>query len=167
MIVGDIAGKGTIYDDSGKAIVEPDEDLLDFFKGKTRSWVAEYQEKIKEVNLTGAQKLYFNGEFIITNKRILFLAEPKHFTEESISIGFLGGSTEDFQHVMDRSNITKEKNGRFYLQIGWQEIEKIRIGPVNSYVYLKLDGNKSFKFVFDKETGRRLKQIVGKILNLK
>ena len=167
MIVGDIAGKGTIYDNSGKAIVEPDEDLLDFFKGRTRSWIAEYQEKIKEVNLTGAQKLYFNGEFTITNKRILFLAEPRHFTDESISMGFLGGSTEDFQHVVNRSNITKENNGRFYLQIGWEEIEKIRIGPVNSYIYLKLDGDRSFKFVFDKETGRRLKNIVGKMLNMK
>lgn len=167
MIVGDITGKGTIYDDSGKAIVHPDEALLDFFKAKSRSWAAEYQEKIREVNLSGAHKIHFDGEFTVTNKRILFLAEPRSFDEELSSMGILGGSADDFQHVMNRSNITKEEEGRLYLQIGWQEIDKIKIGPVNSHVYLKLNDEQSFKFVFDKESGRRLKYIVDKMLNNK
>ncbi len=167
MIVGDIAGKGTIYDDSGKAIVHDDESVLDSFKAKSKSWVAEYQEKIIEVNLPVAQKILFDGEFTVTNKRILFLAEPRHFGKNFNNFGTWGNSAEGFQHVINRSNITKEKNGKLYLQIGWEELKKIRLGPRNSFVYLKLNDSRLVRFVFDKESGRRLKHIVSKMIELR
>lgn len=167
MEIGDIAGKGTVYDEFGKAIVHPDEALLDFFKAKSRSWVAEYQEMLREVNLSKAEKLHFEGEFTVTNKRILFLAKPRDFADESISGGVLGNFPDDIVHVMKRSNIAKEEEARLYLQVGWEEIDKVKIGPVNSYVYLKLAGEKPLRFIFDKESGKRLRYIVGKMLNNK
>jgi hypothetical protein len=61
---------------------------------------------------------------------------------------------------MNRSNLAKERKAKMYLEIECSELIKIEVGFISSYIYVRLPSGRSFRFVFDKESGRRMKETV-------
>ena len=66
----------------------------------------------------------------------------------------------NFQYVMSRSNLAKERNAKMYFEFDCDEIIKVEVGLISSYIYVRLPNGKSFRFVFDKESGRMLKDMI-------
>jgi hypothetical protein len=160
MNIGDIEGKEKVYDKMGNPILRPGEKVKENFQGMSKSWAAEYHRNWREVFLTGTQGVHFEGIFTVTDQRVLFIAEPKHFHAGFNAIGVWGSSMGNFQYVMNRSNLAKERNAKMYLEIECDELIKIEVGFISSYIYVRLPTGRSFRFVFDKETGKRMKEIV-------
>jgi len=163
MKIGDIDGKGTIYNEYGKAIIRYGEYVVDIIPAILKSWIADYHRNPKEVFLTGTHGIHFEGEFTVTDKRIILLAEPRNFNPRLYTLGIYGSAIGNFQYVMKRSNLAKERNGKLYLEIEFHDIENIVVGIFNSFVYLRLANGKKFRFVFDKESGNRLKETKSKM----
>lgn len=163
MKIGDIDGKGTLYNEYGKVVINPGEYVVDIIPAKLKSWAAEYHRNLKEVFLTGTHGIHFEGEFTVTDKRIILLAEPRNFNPRFYALGIYGSAIGNFQYVMKRSNLAKERNGKLYLEIEFHDIENIEIGIFNSFIYLRLANGKKLRFVFDRESGSKLKETIGKI----
>ncbi len=160
MKIGDIDGKAKVYDDKGKPILKSDERVIKTFSGMSKSWAAEYHRNMREVFLTGTQGVHFEGEFTVTNKRVIFLAEPNHYHAGFNAIGIWGSAMGNFQYVMSRSNLAKERNAKMYFEFDCDEIIKVEVRLISSYIYVRLPNGKSFRFVFDKESGRMLKDMI-------
>jgi hypothetical protein len=160
MKIGDIDGKSKVYDENGKPILQSGERIEKTFPGMSKSWAAEYHRNMREVFLTGTQGVHFEGEFTVTNKRIIFLAEPKHFHAGFNAIGIWGSSMGNFQYVMNRSNLAKERKAKMYFEFDCEELIRIEVGFISSYIYVRLPNGKSFRFVFDKESGRMLRDMI-------
>ena len=160
MNIGDIEGMDKVYNKQGQPILRSGERVKASFLGMSKSWAAEYHRNWREVFLTGTQGIHFDGEFTITDQRIIFIAEPKHFHAGFNAIGVWGSSMGNFQYVMNRSNLAKERKAKMYLEIECHELIRIEVSFISSYIYLRLPTGRSFRFVFDKESGRRMKEVV-------
>lgn len=163
MQIGDIDGKNKVYDEAGNPIIQSGERIIESFPALSKSWAAEYHRNLKEVFLTGTQGVHFEGEFTVTNKRIIYLAEPTHYHAGFNAIGIWGSSMGNFQYVMSRSNLAKERKAKMYFEFYLNELVKIEIGFISSFVYVRLPTGRSFRFTFDKESGKKLKEVLSQI----
>jgi hypothetical protein len=158
--IGDIDGKGIIYDDSGKLIYNKNEKKINEFNTKCKSWAAPYKRGIRKTHLSGIRGIHIEGRVIVTDQRVVFLGEPKHYHVGFDAIGIWGSSFGNYQYAMKKSNIAHEKGGKMYIEFPINKIKKITVGPYDSAIYSEIENKKIFKMLFDKEFGINLKKVL-------
>lgn len=157
MNIGDLDGQGKIYDLDGNPILEPEEKIEAQFIGTCLNWATRKKGKIHGIkNFEGA------GDFIITNKRLLFLRRPREFPPGYWAAGrqsggligdeLVGGG--DWQYALARSNRTKEQGGLEFIEIALDEIKRINISKNNAHIFI--ENKDKFKLIVDKHTGEKL-----------
>jgi hypothetical protein len=170
MQLGDIDGIGKIYDKSGDAILKKNETLIEEFKGKCKSWGAKSKRGFEVIKGFSCE-----GKFIVTNKRILFLGEPQHYhagfdvfgvPPHSVSITSDFPTVGRIQYVYRRSTITKEKNGKLYMNIPLKDIKEIKVGTKKSEIIIKISSRKTFRFIIENNAGKIIKTAIGKMNEL-
>lgn len=160
MNIGDVEGKGKIYNDEGEPILMKDETIKEKFRGFCINWATRKRGKIH-----GIKNFEGEGEFIITDKRLMFLRRPREFPPGYWAVGrqsgglvgdeFVGGG--DWQYALARSNRAKEMDGMEFLEIELDEIERINIGKENAQIHIQ--NKDKFQLIVDKNTGERLSNI--------
>lgn len=157
MNIGDLDGLEKIYDKDGEPILQSQEVIKTRFIGTCFNWATRKKGKIH-----GIKNFEGPGEFIITNKRLLFLRSPREFPPGYWATGrqsgglvgdeIVGGG--DWQYALARSNRTKEQGGLEFIDIDFEEIKRINIGSSQAHIYIK-NGDK-FKLIVDRATGEKL-----------
>jgi len=157
MKIGDVEGKGKIYNEEGEPILLGDENIRGRFRGTCINWATRKRGKIH-----GIMNFEGEGEFIVTDKRLVFLRRPREFPPGYWAVGrqsgglvgdeLVGGG--DWQYALARSNRAKEMGGLEFLEIGLGEIERINIGKENAQIYIQNDDK--FQLIVDKNTGEKL-----------
>jgi hypothetical protein len=162
MKIGDVEGKGNIYNEDGEPILLRDENIRGRFRGTCINWATRKRGKIH-----GIMNFEGEGEFILTDKRLVFLRKPREFPPGYWAVGrqsgglvgdeLVGGG--DWQYALARSNRAKEMGGLEFLEIGLGEIERINIGKENAQIYIQNDDK--FQLIVDKNTGEKLSHFFG------
>ncbi len=160
MNIGDVEGKGKIYNDEGEPILLKDETIKERFRGFCINWATRKRGKIH-----GIMNFEGEGEFIITDKRLMFLRRPREFPPGYWAVGrqsgglvgdeLVGGG--DWQYALARSNRAKEMGGLEFLEIELDEIERINIGKENAQI--NIQNEDKFQLIVDKNSGERLSHI--------
>ncbi len=163
MKIGDVEGEGKIYNDKGEPILMKNEHLIETFTGMCLNWATR-----KKGKLHGIMNFEGEGEFTVTDKRLLFLRKPREFPPGYWAVGrqagglvgdeLVGGG--DWQYVLARSNRAKKMGGLEYLEIGLDEIKRINIARDNAQIYI--ENKDKFRLITDKNTGEKLAGILGK-----
>jgi hypothetical protein len=161
MKFGDLEGKGTIYNEDGQAILQDGENIQKRFKGTCINWLTRKRGK-----LLGINNFEGEGEFIVTDKRLLFLRSPREFPAGYWAVGrqsgglvgdeLVGGG--DWQYALARSNRARELGGLEFLEIPLDEIKRINIGKTDAQIYIK--NKDKFKLIVDSITGEELASIL-------
>jgi hypothetical protein len=134
MKIGDIDGLGEIYDKLGRVLYGKNENFIDEFEGKCKSWGVKSTR-----GLIVIRDFSCNGKFIVTNKRIVFLGEPKEYQLDNYLFRFPstdfgagpGPMVGNIQYIYARSTIAKKEGGKLYMNILSGENKKIKIGLLN------------------------------------
>lgn len=160
MNIGDLEGKGTIYDANGEPILRSKEIIQGRFNGTCYNWATRKKGKIH-----GIKNFEGPGEFIITNQRLLFLRHPRVYPAGYWAVGrqsgglvgdeIVGGG--DWQYALARSNRTKEQGGLEFLEVEMGDIKRVNIGSSNAQIFINNDDK--FKLIVDKITGEKLADI--------
>jgi len=163
MKIGDVEGKGKIYNDKGEPILQKDEKIKERFKGICINWATRKKGKIH-----GIKNFEGEGEFIVTNKRLLFFRQPRKFPPGYWAVGrqkgglvgdeLVGGG--DWQYALARSNRARKMGGLEFFEVGLDEIKRINIGKNDAQVYVQNDDK--FQLIVDKNTGELLVEIFQK-----
>ena len=163
MRIGDIEGKGDIYDDKGEPILGSEEDITKRFMGLCINWATR-----KKGKLHGILNFEGEGEFIVTNMRLLFLRKPRDFPPGYWATGrqsgglvgdeLVGGG--DWQYALARSNRAKKLGGLEFIEVPLSEIKRINIGGDSTHIFIK--NHDRFKLIVDGDTGERLARLLGK-----
>lgn len=160
MKIGDVEGKGKIYNENGEPILTEEENIRERFYGLCINWATRKGGKIHGIlNFEG------EGEFIVTNKRLLFLRKPREFPPGYWAVGrqkgglvgdeLVGGG--DWQYLQARSNRTLKMGGLEFLEVSLDEIARINISKENAQIYIENDDK--FKLLVDNDTGEKLASI--------
>jgi hypothetical protein len=160
MKIGDLDGQDIIYDKSGEPILQNEETINERFIGMCINWATRKKGKFLSImNFEG------QGEFIVTNKRLLFLRKPREFPAGYWAVGrqkgglvgdeLVGGG--DWQYALARSNRTKEMGGLEFIEIALEEIKRINISSESAFIFI--ENADKFKLIVDKNTGERLAAI--------
>ena len=157
MKIGDIEGQGEIYDESGEPILKEDEKIKMRFFGWCNNWATRKKGKIH-----GIMNFEGQGEFILTDERLLFLRKPREFPPGYWAVGrqsgglvgdeLIGGG--DWQYALARSNRAKELGGLEFLEIDIAEIKRINISKNKADIFIENDDK--FQLITDKNTGEKL-----------
>ena len=162
MKIGDVDGKGKIYDDGGKPILFKNEQMIDNFTGMCLNWATRKKDK-----LLGIMNFEGEGDFTVTDKRLLFLRKPREFPPGYWAVGRQSGGLVgdelpgggDWQYLLARSNRAKKMGGLEYLEIELDEIKRLNISSDNAQVYI--ENKDKFRLIIDKNTGEKLAEILG------
>jgi hypothetical protein len=160
MKIGDLDGQDKIYSKSGEPILHNEETIKERFIGMCINWATR-----KKGKLHGIMNFEGEGEFIITDKRLLFLRKPREYPAGYWAVGrqkgglvgdeLVGGG--DWQYALARSNRTKEMGGLEFLEIGLEEIKRINITSESAFIFI--ENADKFKLIVDKNTGEKLADI--------
>jgi hypothetical protein len=161
MRIGDLEGKGDVYDDEGQPILAEEEIIKERFSGECINWATRKGGKILGIlNFEG------EGEFIVTNTRLLFLRKPREFPPGYWAVGrqkggvvgdeLVGGG--DWQYVQARSNRALKRGGLEFLEVPIDEIKRINISKDNAQIFIQNEDK--FKLIVDKDTGEKLAEIL-------
>lgn len=162
MKIGDVEGMGAIYNEEGEPILLKNESIQGRFIGSCLNWATRKRGKIH-----GIMNFEGEGEFIVTDKRLLFLRSPRDFPPGYWAVGRQSGGLVgdelpgggDWQYALARSNRAKEMGGFEFLEIDLDEIKRINIGKENARIYIQNDDK--FKLIVDKNTGEKLAEFFG------
>jgi hypothetical protein len=163
MKIGDLDGKGTIYNENGEPILLHGENIRERFRGTCLNWATRKKGKIH-----GIMNFEGEGEFILTDYRILFLRSPREFPPGYWAAGrqsgglvgdeIVGGG--DWQYALARSNRARKLGGLEFLEMNLDEIKRINIGKDDARIYIENDVK--FQLIIDRITGEKLANILGK-----
>ena len=159
MKFGDQEGLNKIYTSTGEIISSPDENLLAKFKGECKSWVIPTKKGLSVVN-----RIFFNGTFYVTNKRIIFIAEPQKYSAGMLVFPGASHVSTNYDYVMVRSNLAYESGGRMYFYFNLNELKNIKTGALSSIIKLKDSKNQSIRIAIDKKSGKYIKDYLAKRL---
>ncbi|UCE37607.1 MAG: hypothetical protein JSW00_19515 [Thermoplasmata archaeon] len=162
MKIGDLEGKGKLYDEEGEAILQSDEHIKKRFSGWCINWATRKKGKIH-----GIMNFEGEGEFIITDRRLIFLRKPREFPPGYWAVGREAGGLVgdelpgggDWQYALARSNRAKEKGGLEFLVIDFNEIKRINIGKDTAKIFIENDDK--FQLIIDNNSGEILAEFFG------
>ena len=139
MRLGDIDGKGVIYDDSGQMLVH-DGDCLT----KTQD---------------GLCVMDGPGCFAITNLRTVFIREPKSYPGGDDKVAKRLYSMSDGQYWPDKADKAKEAGAKEFFEVLHDEVKKIKHGSKDSSIFVEIEGEKH-KIVVDNDIAKILQGLL-------
>ncbi len=163
MNIGDVEGIEKIYDKKGNPILKEGENVKESFSGWCGNWATRKKGKVHRImNFEG------EGQFIITNQRVLFLRKPREFPPGYWAVGRQSGGLVgdelpgggDWQYVLARSNRAKKMGAFEFIEIEHSEIRRINIG--NSDASIFIENKDKFELIIDKDSGERFAEFFSK-----
>jgi hypothetical protein len=160
MNIGDVDGMDKIYDKDGKPILKEGETIQKRFSGWCGNWATRKKGKIHRImNFEG------DGEFIVTDLRMLFLRKPREFPPGYWAVGRQSGGLVgdelpgggDWQYVLARSNRAKEMGALEFLEVEISEIKRINIGKNDASIFI--ENKDKFELIIDKDSGEKFADI--------
>lgn len=151
MKLGDIDGKGTVYDDSGQMLFHDGECASQTITGKTYGIYKRYKAGWKVVFMDGP------GCFVITNLRSVFIRDPKSYPGGDDKVAKRLYSMSDGQYWPDKADKAKEAGAREYFEVYHDEVEKIKHGRKDSTIFVEWEGLKH-KITVDKTIAEALEK---------
>jgi hypothetical protein len=136
MRLGDIDGKGTIYDDSGQMLFHEGECMTKTMDGMCVGIYKRYKAGWKTIFMDGP------GCFVITNLRMVFLREPKTYPGGDDKVAKRLYSFSDGQYWPDKADKVKEAGAKEFFEIMHDEVEKIKHSKKESSIFVKVEGEK-------------------------
>ncbi len=153
MHVGDIEGKGTIYDEEGHPILEEDESIVHQRQGFCRKGEKRLHMHWRTIFFDGA------GCFFFTDRRIIFLREPAvHDSPAQFSFDRLA-SLSDHEYWTNRSNLARLSGAREFFEVEYEELETVKHRWRSSKLVARAAGTK-YKFTIDDATGAALEEAI-------
>jgi len=153
MKLGDIDGKGTVYDDSGQMLFHDGECASQTITGNTYGVYKRYKAGWKVVFMDGP------GCFVITNLRSVFIRDPKSYPGGDDKVAKRLYSLSDGQYWPDKADKAKEAGAREYFVVYHDEVEKIKHGRKDSTIFIEWEGLKH-KITVDKPMGEALEKVL-------
>jgi hypothetical protein len=151
--LGDIDGKGTVYDESGQMLFHHGECASQTITGMAYGVYKKYKAGWKVVFMDGP------GCFVITNLRSVFIRDPKSYAGSDDKVAKRLYSMSDGQYWPDKADKAKEAGAREYFEIYHDEVEKIKHGRKDSTIYIEWEGLKH-KITVDKTMGEALEKVL-------
>jgi hypothetical protein len=153
MRIGDIDGKGIIYDMNGEPILEEYEKVVLKLDGECC-----VDFKMNDELLYRDVFMYGRGNIILTNKRFIFIREPLSPSEIMKMAGRgIGGGYK----LCLKANRIKEAKGKEYFALYLDEISKIEIPLIAACSYIHVwKKDKKYGIAVPKEVGRNLRKLV-------
>lgn len=152
MLYGDLEGKNKIYDLEGNFIPLKDECIFSTIEG--------FLEKVEKKLKTAWRILFFDGTglFILSDRRLVFLREPiKYETSFNFSISRFA-TMSDWEYWTNRANKAIEAGAKEFVEVPYNEIDKVKIGKTFSRIFVKSDDHK-YKVTVDAKIGEELSRI--------
>jgi hypothetical protein len=153
MKLGDIDGKGTVYDDSGQMLFHDGECASQTITGNTYGVYKKWKAGWKVVFMDGP------GCFVITNLRSVFIRDPKSYPGGDDKVAKRLYSMSDGQYWPDKADKAKEAGAREYFVVYHDEIEQIKHGRRDSTIFVQWEGLKH-KITVDKPMGEALEKVL-------
>lgn len=144
MRIGDIDGKGKIYDDEGHLILEEGE-ILHSQISKTLITIGRGWSPFGKILFDGS---YGNGTIFLTDKRIVFIRRPdvkSIKTSHWLQPDFGSGEVEEKDKAIAHANRLNAFQAFDYLEIRYEDIALIKRGPINRRICINwMDKHTSF-----------------------
>ncbi len=153
MRLGDVDGKGVIYDASGQMLFHDGECAAETLDGMCIGIYKKHKAGWKVIFMDGA------GCFVITNLRTVFLREPKSYPGGDDKVAKRMYSMSDGQYWPDKAEKAKEAGAKEFFEIMHDEVEKIKHAKKESTIFVEVEGLKH-KITVDKEIGEALEKIL-------
>lgn len=153
MLYGDLEGKGKIYDKNGKFIHKSKECIFSTLEG--------YCKKVEKKLQTAWRVLFFDGPglFIFSDRRLVFLREPIKYETSLKFSGSRFATMSDWEYWTNRAKKAIEAGAKEFIEIPYNEIEKVKNGKLMSKIYVKSE-NVKYKVTVDGDIGRELARII-------
>ena len=151
MKLGDIDGKGTVYDDSGQMLFHDGECASQTITGMAYSIYKRYKAGWKVVFMDGP------GCFVITNLRLVFIRDAKSYPGGDDKVAKRLYSLSDGQYWPDKADKVKEAGAREYFEVYHDEVEKIKHGRKDSTIFVDWEDLKH-KITVDKPIAEALEK---------
>jgi hypothetical protein len=151
MKLGDIDGKGTVYDDSGQMLFHDGECASQTITGMAYNIYKRYKAGWKVLFMDGP------GCFVITNLRLVFIRDAKSYPGGDDKVAKRLYSLSDGQYWPDKADKVKEAGAREYFEVYHDEVEKIKHGKKDSTIFVDWEGLKH-KITVDKPIAEALEK---------
>lgn len=149
MKLGDIDGKGSIYDNSGQMLFHDGECQTKTIDGDCIGIYKKHKAGWKVVFMNGP------GCFVFTNIRTVFLRDPKAYPGGQDRIAKRLHSLSDGQYWPDKADHAKAEGAKEFFEVLHDEVKKIKHSRNESSIFIEVEGLKH-KIVVDKSVGEAL-----------
>ncbi len=153
MRLGDIDGKGVIYDDSGQMLIHDGECLTKTQDGLCVGVYKKHKAGWKVIFMDGP------GCFAITNLRTVFIREPKSYPGGDDKVAKRLYSMSDGQYWPDKADKAKEAGAMEFFEVLHDEVKKIKHGSKDSSIFVEIEGEKH-KIVVDNDIAKILEDLL-------
>lgn len=152
MLFGDLEGKNKIYDLEGNFIPLNDECIYSTIEG--------FLEKVEKKLKTTWRVLFFDGSgmFILSEKRLVFFREPIKYDASFKFSGNRFATMSDWEYWTNRANKAIEAGAKEFVEVPYNEIEKVKIGKTFSKIFIKSKDEK-FKITVEANIGKEIARI--------
>lgn len=153
MRLGDIDGKGKIYDNSGNMLFHDGECMTKKMDGMCTGIYKKHKAGWKVIFMDGP------GCFVMTNLRMVFLREPKTYPGGEDKVAKRLYSLSDGQYWPDKADRAREKGAKEYFEILHDEVKKIKHSKKESSIFVESEEGKH-KIILDNNIGETLENIL-------
>jgi hypothetical protein len=153
MKLGDIEGKGTVYDDSGQMVLQDGECLVKTLNGMCNGIYKRHKAGWKVIFMYGP------GCFFITDLRTVFLRTPKTYAGGDDKVAKRLYSFSDGQYWPDKADRAKAAGTNEFFEIPHDEVKKIKHGKKEWSIFVETQGEKH-KILIENQIGEALEKIL-------
>ena len=153
MRLGDIDGKGVIYDNSGSMLFHDGECMTKTMDGMCIGIYKRYKAGWKVIFMDGP------GCFVITNLRMVFLREPKTYPGGDDKVAKRLYSMSDGQYWPDKADRAKAAGAKEFFEIMHDEVKKIKHHKKEASIFVEMEDEKH-KVIVDYNIGQALEKIL-------
>jgi hypothetical protein len=152
MLFGDLEGLNKVYDSEGILIPQKNECVLATFNG--------YFEKLEQEIHKHWRIEFFDGAgiFILTDKRMVFMREPLKYDKKFKFSGSRFAELADWEYWTNRANKAREAGAKEFIELPYDEIQKIRTGKKFSEILVKSSKN-NLRITVDALVGVELERL--------
>jgi hypothetical protein len=153
MNLGDIEGKGKVYDGSGQIIFHDEECITKSVDGNVIGIYKRHKAGWKVIFMDGP------GCAGITNLRTVFLREPKSYAGGQDNVAKRLYSLSDGQYWPDKEDHAKREGAKDFFEVYHDEVKKIKHGKKESTIFTESDLGKH-KIILDTKIAKELEKIL-------
>ena len=153
MKLGDIEGKGTVYDNSGQIMFHDGECITKSVDGMVMGIYKKHKAGWKVIFMDGP------GCAGITNLRTVFLREPKSYPGGDDKVAKRLYSLSDGQYWPDKEDHAKRAGAKDFFELYHDEVKKIKLGKNESTIFTESDLGKH-KIILDTKIAKELEKIL-------